>query len=100
MRNQKEESSKEILRLEKLKAEEAKLQAREQARTNAYKAREQLIEKAQSIKATQRAQDRAREEIEESAKEKLRKEAYEAREKKIMADQDLKRAKNKSSTQD
>jgi hypothetical protein len=100
MHNQEEKSSKEILRLEKLNADEAKQLVREQARTKAYLAREQEIEKAQKLKDAKRAEDRAREEVQESAKEKLRKQTYEAREKSIMADQEAKRLKNKNSNLD
>ncbi len=95
MNNQEEKSDKEIIRKEKLKIEEAKIRAKEQARTQAYLAREQEIEKAQKTKEDRRARDRADEEIREVAKEKARKEAYQAREKIIAEEQEARKAKNK-----
>ncbi len=94
MNSQEENADKEIIRKEKLKIEEAKNRAKEQARTQAYLAREQEIEKAQKIKDDQRARDRKDEEIRELAKEKSRKEAYQAREKKIAEEQEARKVKN------
>ncbi len=95
MKNQEEKSDKEALRSKRMKAEEARILAKEQARTQAYLAREQEIEKAQKIKEDRRAMDRADEEIRELAKEKARKEAYQAREKKITEEQAARKSKNK-----
>jgi hypothetical protein len=93
--NNKEEnlSAKETARIEKRKAEDARLQAKEQARTKAYLDKEQEIEKGQKLKEDQRAKDRADEDIREQAKEKARKEAYQAREKIIDEEQKARRAK-------
>ncbi len=95
MNNQEEKSNKETLRIKKMKDEEARILAKEQARTRAYLAREQEIEKAQKIKEDQRASGRADEEIQEMAKEKARKEAYQARENKIAEDQEARKSRNK-----
>ncbi len=95
MKRQEENTAAETARIEKLKNEEAKLLAKEQARTQAYLAREQEIEKAQKIKDDQRARDRADEEARELEKEKARKEAYQAREKAIAENQEARRQKNK-----
>lgn len=97
MKEHEEKSAKEVLRIEKLKAEEAKSQAKDQARTQTYLAREHELEKAQKIKDNQRAKERADEDIREQAKEKARKEAYQAREKAIAADQEARKLKNKTS---
>jgi len=59
MKNQEEELNKENLRKEKLKAEEAKLLAKEQARTKAYLAREQELEKGQKARELREAGKRA-----------------------------------------
>jgi len=95
MKNQNEKSDKETIRIEKLNTDEARLLAKQKAKTQAYLAREQEIEKAQKIKEDQRARDRAEGEARELAKEKARKEAYQAREKKIAEDQEARRLKNK-----
>ncbi|MDD5700681.1 MAG: hypothetical protein PHU23_01410 [Dehalococcoidales bacterium] len=95
MKRQEENTAAETSRIEKLKIEEAKLLAKEQARTQAYLAREREIEKAQKIKEDQRTRDRADEESRELAKEKVRKEAYQAKEKAISDDLEARRQKNK-----
>jgi hypothetical protein len=69
------------LRKEKLKAEEAKLLAKEQARTKAYLAREQELEKGQKARELREAGKRASEDIKGFAREKARKETYLAQEK-------------------
>jgi hypothetical protein len=96
MKDPAEKSDKEALRLEKLKAEEAKSLAREQVRKNEYLAHEQKIEKAQNIKDVRRAEQRAGQEIKELAEEKSRKEVYQAREKIIAEDQETRKQKNKN----
>jgi hypothetical protein len=98
MRKQESELDAEILRKEKLKTEELKLLAKEQARTKAYLAREQELEKSQKIKDDQRARDRVNEEIRETAKEKARGEVYLAREKIIAEEQEAQRAKNQKTS--
>ena len=95
MTNSKEKPEIETKRIEKLKTEEARILAKEQAMTQAYLAREQEIEKAQKTKEDQRARDRVDEDSRELAKEKARKEAYQAREKKLAEDQEARRLKNK-----
>jgi predicted DNA-binding protein len=87
-------SAKEALRMKKVKEDEAKALARDQARAKAYLAREQEIEKGQKIKETQRVKERADEELQDVAKEKARKEAYQAREKAISEDQEARKLKN------
>jgi len=99
MKNQEQNSNKEALRKEILKNKEARLLAEDQARTKAYSAKEQVIEKAQKLKDAQRAEERAREEIKELAKEKSRKEVYLAHEKIIAAEQEARRLKNPNSPQ-
>jgi hypothetical protein len=93
MNNQEEKSPKETLRIEKLKAEESKLLATDQARTKAYWAREQAIEKGQKIKETRKVEDLANQAIKELAKDKSRKEAYLAQEKKIAEEQETRKFK-------
>jgi hypothetical protein len=97
MKNQDEISDKETLRKEKVKAEEARLLAKQEAKTRAYQAREREIEKGQKIKETQRSKDLADEEAREIAKEKNRKESYLAREKKIAEDMETRKSKNPKS---
>jgi len=95
MKDHDEEASREALRIEKLKIEEAKLHAREQDRSKAYMEKEQQIEKIQNAKAAQRADERAKEELKDLAREKARKEAYLAREKILADEQAARRSKNK-----
>jgi hypothetical protein len=95
MNNQEEKTDKEARRIEKLKAEEAKILTNDKARTQAYLVREQEIEKAQKLKEDQRNKDRASEEARELVKDKARKEAYQAREKAIAEDQEARRSKDK-----
>ena len=99
MNDQEEKSAKETLRIEKLKTEEAKIAAKDQARAKAYLAREQEIEKGQKVRETQKAKDRAKEEVSELAKDKSRKEAYLAREKIIADEQEARKLKNKNLNQ-
>jgi hypothetical protein len=98
MKKPEEKSAEENARIEKLKAEEARLLAKEQVRTKVYLAREQEIEKTQKIKETQRAKDLKEEEIREQAKEKARKDAYLAREKIIADEQEARRLKEKKTS--
>ena len=93
--NNKEEYllAKETERIEKLKAEEVKLLAKDQARTKAYLNREREIEKAQKLKEDQRSRDRADEEVRERDKDKARKEANLAREKIIAEEQEARRSR-------
>jgi hypothetical protein len=93
MENLEENSAKEALRKEKLKAEEVISLFREQERVKAYSAREQKIENGQKIKEHKRVDELANEEIKEQAKEKSRKEAYLAREQIIARDQDARKVK-------
>jgi hypothetical protein len=95
MNDQEKKDAKEILRIEKLKAEEAQSLAREQARAKAYQDREKDIEKAQAIKDAQRAESRSREEAQEQAREKARKDAYLSREKKMAEEHEIRKSKNK-----
>jgi hypothetical protein len=90
-----ENSTKENLRIEKLKAEESKIEAKDQARTQAYKAKELQNEKSHQAKEDQRIKFLAEEAIKEEAKDKARREAYLEREKQIAKDQDARIAKNK-----
>jgi hypothetical protein len=94
MTDHEEKSTKESLRVEKLKAEEARLLAKDQARTKDCLAKELEIEKTQKAKSAGRAEERARGEIQEVAKEKARKEAYIAREKKIADELEARKLKN------
>ena len=96
MKNHLEDSAKELMRLEKLKVEEAKLLAKERARTEAYSAREKELEKTQKAKESRWAEKRVAEEIKEVEKEKARKESYLAREKKIAEDQAARKLKNQT----
>ncbi|MBN1190614.1 MAG: hypothetical protein JXA46_12745 [Dehalococcoidales bacterium] len=98
MKNQEEKPDKEAMRVEKLKAEDARLLAKEQARTKVYLAREQEIERVQKLKENQRAEERAREEATELVKEKARREAYLAREKIIAREQETRKLKNQGLT--
>jgi hypothetical protein len=97
MNNHEEQSPKETLRIEKLKAEEAKILSKDQERTQAYLIKEQEREKGQKIKENQRAEERASQEIKDRAKEIIRKEALLAREKTIAQEQEARTSKNKSS---
>ena len=91
MRDQEEQSLKEAKRVEKSKAEEVELLAKDQVRKKDYFAREQEIEKGQKAKAAKRGENHANEEIKELAKEKARREAYAAREKAIARDQEARK---------
>ena len=95
MDNYEENSAKETLRKDKLKAEEAQSLTRDQERSKAYLAREQKIENGQKIKENQRTEDRVGEENRELVKEKARKEAYAAREKILAQEQETRKLKNK-----
>ena len=95
MRDQEIQSSKEAKRVEKRKAEEVELLAKDQVRKKAYLAREQEIENGQKAEAAERGENHANEEIKELAREKARKEAYVAREKAIAQDQEARKLKAK-----
>jgi hypothetical protein len=95
MNNQGEKSPEEILRIQKNNTEEAKLLAKDQARHEAYVAKERELEKEQNARAAKRAENQAKEEIKEKAKEKARKEDYLAREKKNAEEQDKRRLNKK-----
>ncbi len=94
MSQQEEKTAEETSRIQKLKSEEVKSLAKEEARKQAYLARELEIEKGQKAKEDQRARERADEDVREAAKEKARKEAYQAREKAIAEDQAARRLKD------
>ena len=98
MNTEEQDLKKETLRLQKLKADEAESLAKDQARTKAYLAKEQVIEKSQKIKEDQRAKDRLSENIKETAKDKARGEAYQDREKKIAGEQEARRAKDQKAS--
>ena len=89
------EEAKETLRKAKLKAEEAKTLASDQARAKVYQAREQEIEKGQKVRDTKKAEDMAKEAVREKAKDKSRKEDYLAKEKKYADEQEARKSKNR-----
>ncbi len=93
MESQEQNIARELLRKEKLMAEEAKSLFREQERVKAYSDREQKLASEQKIKDNKRADDLAKEAIRELAKEKARKEAYQAQEKQIAQAQEARKAK-------
>ena len=94
MKDQEDNSLKETLRKEKLKAEEVEQVAKDQTRKKAYLAREQEIEKGQKARETRQGEKRASEDIRDSAREKLRKETYLAQEKKTAGQQDARKLKD------
>jgi hypothetical protein len=94
--NEEEKVAKEALRVQKLKAEQAKLLAEEEARRKTYLAKEQEIEKGLRAREIQRAKDRAGDEIKDLAKEKARKEAYLAKEKTLADDHEARTSRGKS----
>jgi hypothetical protein len=93
MESQEQNSAKETLRKENLKAEESKSLVKDQERARVYLAREQKIESGQKIKENRRADDLASETIKQDAKEKARKEAYLAREQQIAREQEARKLK-------
>ena len=94
MKDREENTTKETLRIEKLKAEEAEQIAKDQIRKKAYLAREHEIEKGQKASENRQAEKRASEDIRDSAREKARKDTYLAQEKKIAEEQETRKIKD------
>jgi hypothetical protein len=93
MTSETENSTKETLKKEKLKAEDDKSLSKEQERSRVHFAREQEIEKGLKIKENKRAVNRVSQEIKEQARDKVRKDAYIAREKKLAEEQAARKSK-------
>jgi hypothetical protein len=95
MRDNEENSAKEIKRIEKLKADEAAQADKDEARRKIYMAKDNELEKAQKTADTRNAEKRASENSKDIAKEKARKDAYQAQENKIAEEQNARRLKEK-----
>jgi hypothetical protein len=96
MRDQEEQSLKEIKRKEKRIEEEAGRLAKERGRKKAYLLREEAIEKASKASKTRRTEKQAAEEIGQSAKDQARKKANLAREQAIAEAEKASKSKAKN----
>lgn len=95
MKNKEEPPSETVLHEKKMKEEAAGLQAREQARKQAYLAREAALAQTSRAKEIKHSQDLADEAAKGPAKEKARKEKYLAREKLIAEAEEARKQKAK-----
>jgi len=84
-----------LLKLERKKAVEVELLAKEQIRKANYFAREREREQAEKAKATKRAEKYANDRIKDLAREKARKESYLAREKALAEAHEARKLKEK-----
>jgi hypothetical protein len=90
-----EDSTRENKRLEKLKAEQDPTLIKDDLRKRAHLAREEEIEKAKKAKDAGQAEKNAAENIKDLAREKARKDIYLAQEKKLAEEHQARRLKDK-----
>jgi hypothetical protein len=90
-----EDSTKEIKRIEKLKAEQAATLIQDDVRKRAHLAKEEEIEKVKKAKDAKHAEKNAAENIKDLAREKARKDTYLAQEKKLAEGHEARRLKDK-----